>query len=424
MAAIETTLSSSVAAAPAAPEVDRRALKAGLVRAQRLGRVRAFLLVAPLLAFVLLVFVGPVGLLLLRAVDNRAVSAALPQTAVAMAAWDGAGAPPDTAWAAMVADLRAAPSEVVADVAKRLNYYQPGFRSLLIKSGRAARNGKGADAKALLSDADAGWGDVQTWQTIRRASARFTDFYLLAAVDLHRAPDGTIVASADDSAIYREAIGRTFWITGVVTFACLVLGFPVAWLLAHARPGVGNLLMGMVLLPFWTSLLVRTTAWVVLLQTNGVVNDLLRWLGVISTPLELIHNRTGVIIAMTHILLPFMVLPIYSVMRGIPPVFMKAAASLGAPPWRAFLRVYLPQTMPGIAAGTALVFILALGYYITPSLVGGPRDQMLSYFVAYFANQANNWGMAAALSVVLLAIVLVLAGVFHRLVGFSRVKLG
>jgi putative spermidine/putrescine transport system permease protein len=207
---------------------------------------------------------------------------------------------------------------------------------------------------------------------------------------------------------------------------CLLLGYPLAYWIATAPPATARRLMLLVLLPFWTSLLVRTTAWVVVLQSGGVVNSLLGWLGLVDPthPIELIHNRIGVLIAMTHILLPFMVLPIFSVMKSIPPNYMRAAASLGAPPLSAFLRVYLPLSLPGVSAGGLLVFILALGYYITPALVGGAQDQMLSYFIAYFASQVTNWGMAAALSATLLVLVLILYAVYHRIVGIDKLRMG
>ncbi|MEP6723207.1 MAG: ABC transporter permease, partial [Variovorax sp.] len=219
---------------------------------------------------------------------------------------------------------------------------------------------------------------------------------------------------------------RTFAISAAVTLICLLLGYPLAYWIATAPPRTARTLLLLVLLPFWTSLLVRTTAWVVVLQGGGVVNSLLGWLGLVDPahPLELIHNRIGVLIAMTHILLPFMVLPIYSVMKSIPPNYMRAAASLGAPPLPAFVRVYLPLSLPGVSAGCLLVFILALGYYITPALVGGPQDQMLSYFIAYFASQVTNWGMAAALSATLLVLVLLLYALYHRIVGIDKLRMG
>jgi putative spermidine/putrescine transport system permease protein len=182
--------------------------------------------------------------------------------------------------------------------------------------------------------------------------------------------------------------------------------------------------MIMVLLPFWTSLLVRTTAWVVLLQQHGVVNELLMSLHLIAQPADLIFNRVGTIVAMTHIQLPFTLLPIYSVMKTISPSHVRAARSLGAGPFYAFWRVYFPQTVPGIAAGCLLTFILCLGYYITPALVGGPTDQMVSYFVALYTNRELNWGMASALGAILLAATLILYYVYNKIIGVDRLKLG
>lgn len=161
-----------------------------------------------------------------------------------------------------------------------------------------------------------------------------------------------------------------------------------------------------------------------LLQDQGLINDALRWLGLTGEPVRLIFNRTGVVIAMVHVLLPFMILPMVATMKGIDPSFMRAARSLGAPPATAFRRVYLPQTVPGVGAGTLLVFIMALGYYITPALVGGADDQMLSYFIAFFTTSSANWGLAAALGVTLLGVTALLYLVYARLVGMGRISLG
>jgi len=180
----------------------------------------------------------------------------------------------------------------------------------------------------------------------------------------------------------------------------------------------------LVLLPFWTSLLVRTTAWIVLLQTNGVVNDGIALFGGDGARLELIHNMTGTLIAMTHILLPFMILPTYSVMLSVPPQLTRAAISLGATPWTAFWRVYFPMTVPGAAAGGLLVFILALGYYITPALVGGATGQLISNMIEFHMKTSLNWGLAAALGGMLLAGVLVLYIVYARVIGLNRLRLG
>ena len=175
--------------------------------------------------------------------------------------------------------------------------------------------------------------------------------------------------------------------------------------------------MILVLLPFWTSILVRVAAWIVLLQSGGLINSALIAMGVIDQPLQLVFNRTGVYVAMVHIMLPFMILPIFSVMKGISPSYVRAAVSLGCPPFRSFWKVYFPQAVPGVGAGCLLVFIICMGYYITPALLGSPKEQMVSYFVAFYTNQTINWGMAAALSAILFAATLLLYMVYSRLVG-------
>jgi putative spermidine/putrescine transport system permease protein len=246
---------------------------------------------------------------------------------------------------------------------------------------------------------------------------------------MSRDEQGKIVAEPEMRQLYfltgfDSVWARTFWISALVTIFCVLLGYPVAYLLANLPLRSSNLLMILVLLPFWTSLLVRTTAWVVVLQTQGVLNDLLIFLNVIDERVQLIFNRFGVLVAMTHILLPFMILPIYSVMKNIPPSYERAARSLGATPWTAFWRVYFPQSVAGIGAGGLLVFILALGYYITPALVGGPTDQMVSYFIADHTNRSLNWGLASALGGFLLAGVLVVYVVYDKIVGIDNMKLG
>jgi putative spermidine/putrescine transport system permease protein len=212
----------------------------------------------------------------------------------------------------------------------------------------------------------------------------------------------------------------------VVTAATLLIGYPIAYLLASLPLRTSNLLMILVLLPFWTSLLVRTSAWIVLLQQNGVVNDALVWLGIVADDarLAMMFNATGAVIAMTHILLPFMILPLYSVMKGIPPSYVRAAKSLGATNWTAFWRVYFPQSVPGVGAGAILVFILAIGYYITPELVGGPTGVFISNRIAFHISSSLNWGLAAALASILLALVLILYWLYDRIVGIDNVKLG
>ena len=200
----------------------------------------------------------------------------------------------------------------------------------------------------------------------------------------------------------------------------------MAFLLSTLPVRTSNLLLILVLLPFWTSLLVRTSAWKVLLQQQGVINDILVWIGLVADNdrLALINNQTGTIIAMTHILLPFMILPLYSVMQTIPPSYVRAAKSLGATDWTAFWRVYFPQSVPGIGAGCILVFILAIGYYITPELVGGRTGTFISNRIAYHISTSLNWGLAAALGSILLILVLALYWAYDRIVGIDNVKLG
>jgi putative spermidine/putrescine transport system permease protein len=206
-----------------------------------------------------------------------------------------------------------------------------------------------------------------------------------------------------EASIYFKALWNTVIISGSVTLLCVVLGYPIAYAMAHAGERQRRLLIFVVLVPFWSSILVRTFAWMVLLQQKGLINKtLIDYLGVVQTPLTLIYNRTGVLIGMSHILLPFMILPLYAVLSRIEPNLSQAAASLGAPPVRNFLRVYLPLSLPGLLAGSVLVFVMGLGYYITPALLGGPGDTMIAQLIEMQIADFGNWGLAGALAVVLL----------------------
>ncbi len=218
-------------------------------------------------------------------------------------------------------------------------------------------------------------------------------------------------------------MARTFQISAVVTLFCLLLGYPLAYWLSTLSARKANMLMILVLVPFWTSILVRVAAWIVLLQSNGLVNRSLMGMGLTDEPLPLLFNRLGVVIAMVHILLPFMILPLYSVMKSVPATYLRAAVSLGSSPLAAFFRVYMPQTYPGMGAGGLMVFILSIGYYVTPALLGGADDQMLSYYIAQYTNVNVNWGMACALGAVLLTATLVLYALYRRVVK-SELSLG
>lgn len=402
------------------------ALKAAVTRAQTGARRRAFLLVLPLLAFIFISFVVPIGQMLHRSVHNPAFAANMPQ----ITAWfrdNPIGTVPDeAAYATLVADLiSAAEARTIGVVGTRVNYELSGTRSLFTSAGRRVARLEPPFSQSL-PELDATWASPELWSAMRNASHAYTVDFYLAAVDLTRDNAGNIVSAPADRTIYVDLFIRTLALSALITALCLLLGFPVAHLLATLPMRYSNLLMILVLLPFWTSLLVRTTAWIAILQGQGVVNSMLVALGIISDSqrLSLIYNQTGTIVAMTHILLPFMVLPLYSVMRTINPSYVRAARSLGADSWTAFRRIYLPQTLPGVGAGSLLVFILAVGYYITPALVGGASGQLISNLIAFHMQNSLNWSLAAALAALLLAAVLILYWLYDRLVGIDNMKLG
>lgn len=400
-------------------------LRTRLRRAERARRLRALLLVSPLLLYILLIFILPIGLMLTRAVYDPDMSQVIPQTIAALHGWDGVSVPDEPVFTALAADMKIAQSNQNAGlIGKRINYELPGSRSIVTSTVRQIGRLHNGPYRAAFIAADPIWGQRDIWTVIRRAGTPLTPFYLLAAVDRHIDVNGNIVRVPPNDAIFVDVLIRTLGISLTVTLATLVLGYPVAFLLASLPAKSRNLLMIVVLLPFFTSLLVRTTAWVVLLQTNGVINDTLMALGLIQHRLQLIFQRSGTLIAMTHIQLPFTLLPIYSVMGTIRPGLTRAARSLGATPATAFRRIYVPLTLPGVGAGCLLTFILSLGYYITPALVGGPSDQMVSSFVASYMNQELNWGMASALGAVLLAITLVIYLVYTKMLGVERMRFG
>jgi putative spermidine/putrescine transport system permease protein len=297
---------------------------------------------------------------------------------------------------------------------------------LFRKTGRDLRKLKDDQPiKEQFIAIDKDWGNIETWTTIRRLSPNFTDSYFLSAVDSERTSAG-IQKKPENEQIYITLFIRTILLSIAITVSCILLGYPIAYLLSNLPTKTSNMLLILVLLPFWTSLLVRTSAWKVLLQQQGVINDVLVWVGLIddANRLVMINNMTGTIIAMTHILLPFMILPLYSVMKTISPSFVRAAKSMGASDWTTFWKIYFPNTIPGIGAGSILVFILAIGYYITPELVGGTKGVFISNRIAYHISTSLNWGLAAALGTILLVMVLALYWAYDRIVGIDNVKLG
>lgn len=414
--------------APVLPGVvDPLALRRQLTRADRRRKLRAFSLTLPLLLFLLLTFLIPIGALLKRAIENPEVANALPRTVNALSGWNKDGVPPATAFAAVAQDLSALPDASDAGaLARRLNSEAPGARSLVMATFRALplKDATTPDAaKAALLAIDERWSDTTFWRAIAKNGSRWTPDYLLTSVDLRRDVQGAIERVEPERRVFGRILLRTFEISAIVTVWALLLGYPLAYWLSTLTARQANVLMIVVLVPFWTSILVRVAAWIVLLQSEGLVNHALIGLNVIQQPLALLFNRTGVVIAMVHILLPFMILPLYSVMKSVPPTYLRAAVSLGSAPLAAFFRVYVPQTYPGIGAGALLVFILSIGYYVTPALLGGPEDQMLSYYIAQYTNVTVNWGMACALGALLLAATLVLYAVYRR-VTKSELSLG
>ncbi len=531
---------------------DGSSLKRSLNKALRRQKLRALMLIAPLLIFVMLTFIAPIADMLFRSVENNIVGDTLPRTTTLLADWDATTGeiPSPPVFKALYEDMFIAAEEKIhTRLGSRLNYELTGVSSMFRKSGGkvedmaevyqdqftalnaywkdrdnllalfgsdawladiqawdpkdkdaqplfevreeieallphaaeiyttfadfvqvgegdnilkekpwalihsalyddliagadvAAYSGPGAaelqeaaaavpafetvDFTQAFVKADRDWDEFRVWKTIQTYSPAYTAGYFLNAVDMQNGLDGPEMRP-ENQQIYLLLFWRTLVMSVTITAACILLGYPIGWILANLQPRTANLLMILVLLPFWTSLLVRTSAWKVMLQQQGVVNDTLVWLGVVANDdrLQLINNQTGTIIAMTHILLPFMILPLYSVMATIPPTYLRAAKSLGATNWTAFWRVYFPQSVPGIGAGSILVFILSIGYYITPELVGGTSGTFISNRIAYNISSSLNWGLAAALGAILLAAVMLLYYAYDKIVGIDNVKLG
>ena len=421
------TTSSAATSSVAGPltTADGRPLRKALASTQARAKRRAFFLVLPLLLFILITFVVPIGQMLQRSIYHDGFSKAAPN----LAEWfsvNPAGSEPDEAgYAALAADLLLMKeNQLAGDAGMRINYSVPGSRSLFTSSARKADLLAPPYKEALLAE-DGKWDNPLIWVAMREAASPWTSDFYLTGVDIQRTTDGRIERVSERDRIYVWLYVKTFLLSGLITAICLLLAFPIAHLLATLPMARANLLMILVLLPFWTSLLVRTSSWIVLLQGQGVINNVLVSLGVVDNAdrLQMIYNQTGTIIVMTHILLPFMVLPLYSVMRVIPPSYARAARSLGATSWTTFRRIYLPQTIPGIGAGALLVFILAVGYYITPALVGGAEGQLFSNQIQFHMSK-SNWSQAAALSALLLVGVLLLYWLYDRLVGIDKLKLG
>ena len=388
--------------------------------------------------------------MLLRSVDDKHINMVFPETFEQYSYWDGEDLPPEEVFSAMyrelasvvpnrkfkeeldVKQLKRKRSQEIGKALTRMNYSKSGWKSLIKKTRKKILKQIKKDEapsenfKEALIKIDKKWKDPLFWQAIAQMVDERTYIYYWNAIDRTYDIDKNVVMQEENRRVYMRTWWKTLKVSVYVTFFCLVLGFPVAHLLANLPLRYSNLLMIFVLLPFWTSLLVRTTAWIVMLQQNGVINGVLVWLGILSDDgrIQMVYNMTGTIIAMTQILLPFMILPLYSVMKVIPKSHMRAAMNLGAKPSRAFIKVYLPQTIPGMSAGGLLVFVLAIGYFITPELVGGKDGQLIGHWIAYHLKTSLNWGLASSLGAILLAVMLVLYWLYNKIVGIDNIKLG
>ena len=405
-------------------------LKISLARAQRRSKIVAFMMVFPLLVFIMIAFIGPIADMLLLSIDNSIVKKILPKSSEALQNWDeySGELPGEAVFSAMVDEIKKAKSaKEHTKIGSRFNYESSGFSSLFRKAGRKVNKIKTPPFKEALIKSDKRWGEIYTWQVIKQNSSKYTEGYYLAALDLKKKfSSGNIESLESKDSIYLKLFFRTIMLSSLITFLTFVIGFPLSYMLSTVSTRISNILIIFVLLPFWTSLLVRTTSWIALLQQEGVINDFLILVGFINEEgrLAMIHNATGTVVAMTHILLPFMILPLFSVMKTIPKSYVRAAISLGAHPWKAFWKVYFPNTVAGIGAGSILVFILAIGYYITPALVGGSSGTFISNRIAYHISSSLNWGLGSAIGTILLGIVLLFFVFYDRIVGINNMKLG
>jgi putative spermidine/putrescine transport system permease protein len=401
-------------------------LKVSLQKAERRNKIRAILLVAPLLLFILFTFLIPIGDMLLRSVDDNHINTVFPKTFKEYKKWDRQDLPSEELYKTMFFEVKDSEGYAIGKASTRMNYAKSGWKSLLKKSKRKFKKIEEGPYKEQMIAIDKKWADMEYWKAIGVMVDATTAGYYLNAVDLKYNVDKEVVRQKENRRIYNHTWFKTFKVSVLVMVFCLMLGYPISYLLSTLPLKYSNLLMICVLLPFWTSLLVRTVAWMVMLQQKGVFNNLLVMSNIIADEnrFRLMYNETATIIVMTQILLPFMVLPLYSVMKTISPNYMRAALNLGASPLHAFWKIYMPNSVPGISAGCMLVFILAIGYYITPELVGGKDGQMIGNWIAYHLKTTLNWGLCASLGAILLGVLTVLYWVYNKLVGIENIKLG
>ena len=402
-------------------------LEVSLKKAERKNKIKAFLLVAPLLLFLLITYVFPIGDMLMRSVDDKMVTNMLPKTFKSMESWDGKELPPEEVFEAFYLDYKLLiEKKTFGKLSTQLNYTKNGFKTILKKLQRKMKKFEDGNYKEQIMAVHPRWENVEYWRAIKRRAPAYTNSKYLKGIDMYKNEDGKIVNVPEDRQIHRILWLRTLEVAFFVTLLCFLMAYPIAHLLATLPMKYSNLLMICVLLPFWTSLLVRTASWMILLQQQGIVNDFFVFIGLVPDDArpEMMFNKTGTYVAMTQILLPFMVLPLYSVMKTISPSLMRAGKSLGGTPFVAFWKVYFPLTIPGIGAGCLLVFILAIGYYITPALVGGASGTLISNQIAFHMKSTLDWSFASAMGLMLLAGVLAIYWVYNKLVGIDNIKLG
>ena len=375
----------------------------------------------------------PIGDMLLRSVDDSQINSVFPNTFEEYKKWNKEidELPPEEVYKALFQELAYGDKIQVGRALTRMNYSKSGWKSLIKKTSReikkVVKKEEFPDSyKEFLIETNEKWADPTYWYAMGQMLNNQTSIYYWNAIDRTFDQELNVVQQDEDRRVYVQTWLKTLKVSIYVTVFCLILGFPVAHLLANLPLRYSNLLMIFVLLPFWTSLLVRTTAWIVMLQQKGVINGVLVWLGILSDDgrIAMVYNETGTLIAMTQILLPFMILPLYSVMRVIPKSHMRAAQNLGAKPAMAFWRVYLPQTIPGMSAGGLLVFVLAIGYFITPELVGGKDGKLIGSWIAYHLKTTLSWGLTAALGAILLGFMLIFYWLYNKIVGIDNIKLG
>ena len=402
-------------------------LEESLKKAEKKNKVKAFLLVAPLLLFLLITYIFPIGEMFTRSIDDKMITNMLPKTFKSMEKWDGNELPPEEVFASFLSDYKVlVKNKTQGKLGQRLNKEKNGFNSILKKLKRKMKKFEEGNYKQQIISVHKRFADVEYWRAMKRTAPPYTAIKYLKAVDLYTDENGSIVQVEESRRIYKKLWVRTLEVALFVTIFTFLMGYPIAHLLATIPMKYSNLLMICVLLPFWTSLLVRTASWMILLQQQGVVNDFFVLIGLVAdnNRPEMMYNKVGTYVAMSQILLPFMVLPLYSVMKTISPSLMRAGKSLGGTPFVSFWKIYFPLTISGIGAGSLLVFILAVGYYITPELVGGASGKLISNQIAYHMKQTLDWSFASAMGLMLLCGVLSIYWIYNKLVGVENIKLG